>query len=139
VKKKKRRWKKNLKPPSDRTTMRERISLRVFPIILGCLVIAGLTACAPSTDPVDMLDAHYEAIIRIIRDSDTDIKAKMTAIETYWKTHQGELAIIQKSLEDEMSRLADEREKVRFAERFEKFLYRLRELQALLREQGIDL
>jgi hypothetical protein len=106
---------------------------------LGALALTLIFACAPSTDPVDMLCDRYDGVIQILREPETDIKAKTAKVSQYWSAQQAEITRIKNLLEREMSAATRPEDKEQFARHFEKFLYRLREMQALLREQGIEL
>ena len=106
---------------------------------LVAVLAAILSGCAPSDDPIDRLDAHYEAIVRILRDPTPDIKAKRALIDSYWKDHQQEIDLLRQALEDEIQKAVDGPSRERFVKRFEQFLLRIREIQVLLKENGMEL
>ncbi len=116
--------------------------LILYPSVVFALVAvlaSILSGCAPSDDPIDRLDAHYDALVRILRDPTPDIKAKRALIESYWKDHQQEIDLLRQALEGEIEQATDGPSQERFVRHFENFLLRVREIQVLLKENGMEL
>jgi ABC-type transporter MlaC component len=122
--------------------MRSPATSQLYRIICSLLIFAWLapSACAPSADPIDRINAIYDEVIRMLKEPSQEGKDTKKQIDEFLASKSGEIAAIQRQLNEEMTKAqGSSEEREAFISRFDRLAARLREVQALLEEKGLEL